>query len=540
MTEVESVNRERGVALDRMARNPPIDTLPGLLEYQAAGFPNREFLRFPEGSWTFSEVDDWTSRLAQRFVSEDSIRPGDRVAIMLPNVVQWPIAWLAILKAGGVAVPVNSSYRRADLEFVLRDSGARVIVTDPGHTPLVKEVLDANGDLCDVRMVEAASRSELATYPADSPGTAISADTLANLQYTSGTTGFPKACMLTHDYWVRLGWICAGAADLGRDDVVLTSQPFSYMDPQWNTSLCLTIGAPLVVLPRFSASGFMADVRRHRATFCYVLGSMPTLLFKQMPSPQDLDNDLRLVLCSAIPAALHEQLEERWGAPWREIFGMTESGTDLISLPESTGDVGSGRLGQPVPTKQVRVVDPSGREVAVGEPGELITSGKPMMLGYWNRREDTAKVLRDGWLHTGDVAVREADGYRLVGRIKDMVRRGGENIASAEVERVLERDAAVVAAAVVGVPDELFGEEVKAFVQLAGGVGESRATAERIIEGARTELARFKVPRYVEFVADFPRTPSERVSKPALKARSSEYPGITYDLQRPRAAGSGN
>src|SRR5689334_9558887 len=125
MTEVESVNRERGVALDRMARNPPIDTLPGLLEYQAAGFPNREFLRFPEGSWTFSEVDDWTSRLAQRFVSEDRIRPGDRVAIMLPNVVQWPIAWLAILKAGGVAVPVNSSYRRADLEFVLHDSGAR-------------------------------------------------------------------------------------------------------------------------------------------------------------------------------------------------------------------------------------------------------------------------------------------------------------------------------------------------------------------------------------------------------------------------------
>ncbi|WP_231914340.1 class I adenylate-forming enzyme family protein [Rhodococcus sp. LB1] len=540
MTGVESVPRERAIALDRMAVDPPIDTVVGLLAIQAARFPDREFLRFAEGSWTFGEIDDWTSRLAQRLVSEDGIRAGDRVAIMLPNVVQWPIAWLAILKAGGVAVPVNSSYQRADLEFVLRDSGARVMFTDAGHSPLVDEVRAANGDLGGVRIVEAASRGELAQYPADRPGVVISGETLANLQYTSGTTGFPKACMLTHDYWVRLGWVCAGAAGLGRDDVVLTSQPFSYMDPQWNTSLCLTIGAPLVVLPRFSASGFMADVRRHRATFCYVLGSMPTLLFKQPPSPEDRDNDLRLVLCSAIPVALHAQLERRWGAPWREIFGMTESGADLVSLPESTVDVGSGRLGQPVPTKRVRVVDPGGREVAAGESGELITSGRPMMLGYWNRPEDTAEVLRDGWLHTGDVAVHEPDGYRLVGRIKDMVRRGGENIASAEVERVLERDDTVVATAVVGVPDELFGEEVKAFVQLAPGVEESCATAERIIDGARTQLARFKIPRYVEFVPDFPRTPSERVSKPALQARSAEHPGITYDLQPPRTAGNGN
>ncbi|MFQ6227051.1 class I adenylate-forming enzyme family protein [Nocardia sp. NPDC002869] len=534
MTQVESVHPERAIALDRLAVAPPIDTLVGLLADQAVRAPDREFLRFADGSWTFAEIDDWTSRLAQRLATDDGVRPGDRVAIMLPNVVQWPVAWLAILEAGAVTVPVNSSYQRADLEFVLQDSGARVLFTDSEHAALVDEVRAANNELADVRILDVPAPGALADYPARRPAVAVTGETLANLQYTSGTTGFPKACMLTHDYWTRLGWVCANAAGLGAEDVALTSQPFSYMDPQWNTALCLTVGAPLVVLPRFSASGFMADVRKHRATFVYVLGSMPTLLFKQPPTPQDRDNDLRIVLCSAIPAALHAELEQRWGAPWREIFGMTETGVDLVSLPEATENVGSGRLGRPVPTKQVRVVDPQGREVGEGESGELVTSGKPMMLGYWNRPEDTARVLRDGRLHTGDVAVREAGSYRLVGRLKDMVRRGGENIASAEVERVLERDDRVVATAVVGVPDELFGEEVKAFVQLASGVAECRDTAQRILDDARNQLARFKVPRYLEFVADFPRTPSERVSKPALKARAAERPGTTYDLQPPR------
>ncbi|MCE5290972.1 MAG: AMP-binding protein [Nocardiaceae bacterium] len=503
----------------QLADDPTVATVTGLLAARAQQSPDREFLRFGETSWTFGEIDAWTSRLAHRLIEVDGIEPGDRVAIMLPNVVQWPVGWLAALKAGAVAVPINSSYKLADLDFVLQDSGAKVVFTDQGRIGLF--------DNADLRVIDIADDGS-APFPASAPAVPATAETLANLQYTSGTTGFPKACMLTHDYWVRLGWICAGATGLGPDDVLLTAQPFSYMDPQWNTALALTVGAPLVVLPRFSASGFMADVRRHRATFFYVLGSMPTLLFKQPPSPEDLDNDVRLVLCSGIPVGLHAQLEQRWGAPWREIYGMTESGADLFSSVDDSNAVGSGSLGSPVPTKRVRVVDPQGADVPDGEPGELIVSGKPMMSGYWNRPEDTARVIQDGWLHTGDVVVQQG-GIRLVGRIKDMVRRGGENVASAEVEAALERDPAVTAAAVVAEPDELFGEEVKAFVQLAPGIAADRSTAEQIIERAGRQLAKFKVPRYVEFVADFPRTPSERVSKPALKARPA---GVIHDLRR--------
>nr|WP_255450100.1 AMP-binding protein [Skermania sp. ID1734] len=475
-------------------------------------------------------MDSWTSRLAHRLIEVDGVRPGDRVAIMLPNIVHWPVAWLAALKAGAVVVPINCSYRRADLAFVLRDSGARVVFTDSERCDLVADVRSAENELAHLRVVDVADDGS-APFPATAPRVPVRADTLANLQYTSGTTGFPKACMLSHDYWVRLGWICAGATGLGPDDVILTSQPYSYMDPQWNTALALTVGAPLVVLPRFSASTFMSDVRRHGVTFFYVLGSMPTLLFKQPPSAEDRDNNLRMVLCSGIPAALHAHLEARWGAPWREIYGMTESGVDLFSSFDDCAAVGSGSLGNPVPTKDIRIVGADGAQAPDGEPGELVVSGVPMMSGYWNRPDATAEVLRDGWLHTGDLVVRRDDGgIQLVGRIKDMVRRGGENVACAEVEAALERDERVVAAAVVAEPDDILGEEVKAFIQLAAGVSADRATAEQIIGNAAKELARFKVPRYVEFVVDFPRTPSERVSKPTLKARAAEKPGVTYDF----------
>nr|WP_179670234.1 AMP-binding protein [Nocardioides thalensis] len=520
-----------------MADEPSVPTLTALLAQRARDAGDREFLRFGEWSWSFAEIDAWTSRLAHRMLEVDGVRAGDRIAIMLPNVVHWPVVWLAALKAGAVAVPVNCGYQRADLAFVLRDSGARAVFTDSERAGLVNEVLAGESGLAAVRVIDVADDGS-EPFPDTPPVLDAATDSLANLQYTSGTTGFPKACMLTHGYWVRLGWICAAATGLGGDDVLLTSQPFSYMDPQWNTALSLTVAAPLVVLPRFSASTFMADVRRHRATFFYVLGSMPTLLFKQPPSPDDRDNDLRMVFCSGIPTALHAGLEERWGAPWREVYGMTESGIDLFSPFDDPTVVGSGSLGGPVPTKQVRVADPArpGEEVAPGEPGELTIAGVPMMSGYWNRPEATADALRDGWLHTGDLVVRRTDGgIQLVGRIKDMVRRGGENVACAEVEAALERDDRVVAAAVVAVPDGVLGEEVKAFVQLREDVAADRDTAQQLLESAGAQLARFKVPRYVEFVADFPRTPSERVSKPALKARAAEQPGTTYDFARPRS-----
>jgi acyl-CoA synthetase (AMP-forming)/AMP-acid ligase II len=520
-----------------MGDDPDFGSLVDLLSTAAERYGDRELMRFGATSWSYRQVDEWTSQLAHHLI-DAGVAPGDRVAIMLPNVAQWPISWLGILKAGAVAVPVNSSYRADDLEFVLRDSGAMTVLTDEDLAGLVKSVVSGSDALDGVAVVDVA-QLDLADRPTLRPDLTIEAQSLANLQYTSGTTGFPKACMLTHDYWLRQGWITCCVCQVAEDDTVLTSQPFSYMDPQWNLAMVMIAGATLVVLPRFSASGFMEDVRRHDVTVFYVLGTMPALLLKQPPHPQDRDNKLRAVMCSGIPAALHADLEDRWGAPWREGYGMTETGVDLVTYVEDVDTVGSGVIGRPVPSKRVRVIDLDGSDVADGEPGELITSGRPMMLGYWNRPEATAETLRDGWLHTGDLAVRDQQGnIRLVGRLKDMVRRGGENISCVEVEQVLMRSNEVTECAVVPVPDELFGEEVKAFVQLADGVAADRRAAERLIEHARDRLARFKVPRYVEFVTTFPKTPSERIAKAVLKDRSTSPSGETYDLQQERTSHS--
>jgi acyl-CoA synthetase (AMP-forming)/AMP-acid ligase II len=501
-------------------------SVPELLGGAAAAWGEDEFLRFPSRSVSFVEAHRIAGRVAA-FLRARGLDTGDRVAIMLPNVPAWPLTWLGVLSAGLVAVPVNAAYRAADLAHVLADSGARVLVAAPELEQTARAGIALAG--ADVEVVDPATM----TGGADpSPGDVVrEPGLLANLQYTSGTTGMPKACELGHDYWLTLGALAAELAQITRDDVTLTSQPFSYIDPMWNCLMALTAGIPLVVLPRFSASGFMRSVRQHGVTTLYVLGTMPALLLKQPPTPHDRDNRLRLVWCSGIPAERHRELEERWGAPWREAYGLTESGVDLYVPVPHTASVGSGILGFPVPGKRIRVVDADGRDAEDGSAGQLLVQGTPMMRGYWNRPAETAEALADGWMHTGDLVTRDANAtIRLVGRTKDMIRRGGENVAAAEVETALLADPSVRVAAVVAEADELFGEEVKAVIVLQEGIAADEATARAITGRLSQRLAGFKVPRFVEFATSLPMTPSERVAKAELKARRAEDIETVFDL----------
>lgn len=505
--------------------------MPDALDQVAATRGHCEYLRFPhlDVSLSYEDVRAASERLARWFVRQ-GIERGERVALMLDNTPDWPITWFAVLRSGGCVVPVNARYRHADIAHVLKDSGASLILTSADKIQLVQEAAAQSGSSCRVVDIQLASdeSAELDASSIDLPNN-VNRNDIANLQYTSGTTGFPKACVLTHDYWIRAGATIGAAIGMNGDDVAIMSQAWSYVDPPWMTVMCTLAGATHVVLERFSASGFWRDARANGATVTYVLGAMPVLLAKQPPQPEDTDNALRVVLCSAIPKDRHRELEDRWEVPWREAYGSTETGVDLIASPDAVETVGTGALGLPPRGKQVLVVNENGDEQPAGVPGEIVVSGRPMMLGYWNREEETAKVLSNGRYRTGDLGVVDADGYiRHAGRIKDMIRRGGENIAAGEVEAILNTHPAVLSAAVVGIADDLYEEIPKAYVVLAPHCQPTEETARGILEFARSQLAAFKVPTILEFRESFPMTPSQRVEKRKLLESTADHRSGRY------------
>ncbi|MCE7002901.1 AMP-binding protein [Kibdelosporangium philippinense] len=451
----------------------------------ARKWPARTAWTFDPGSrFTFAEVHELSSGYAQA-LRDKGIQRGDRVAVLLRNQPEFPLIWLALIKLGAAMVPVNVKYRSVDASYLLRSSEAAAVATTEEFRPLLESI-----DAPPVHYVETlAPKAGFVQGPVSR---------VVNIQYTSGTTGNPKGCVLSHEYWQQLGQSLVNHFPyLSENDVMLTAQPFHYIDPQWNVITALLAGAELVIVDGFHPSSFWAKARQHHVTYFYCLGAMPTLLLKMAPDPADRDHRVRVVQSSAIPPTLHKELEDRWGVGWYEAFGMTETGADIrITDEDHDSFIGTGCLGKPAPHREAKIVN-----------GELLLRGPGMMDGYLGKPD----VFDDGWFHTGDLARIDEDGrvYHL-GRIKDMIRRSGENIAAHEVEEVLMSHPAVRLAAVVGVPDEIRGEEVKAFI--VGDVTEAELT-----EFCSDRLASFKVPRYWEFRTDLPRTASERVAKERLR-----------------------
>lgn len=436
-------------------------------------------------TYTFADVAARSAAYAQG-LRERGVERGDRVAVMLDNVADFPLVWLALQRLGAAIVPLNVRYRSADAAHVVADSGARLAVTTADHVALL-------GDL-----VPTVLSAELASSAPFEQG-AVDPTAIVNVQYTSGTTGRPKGCLLSHRYWTTLGTsMLTELPRIAADDVLLTAQPFHYVDPQWNVVTALMAGAHLVVLDGFHPSTFWSRVRAHRVTYFYCLASMPVLLLKMAVDPLDRDHSVRAVQCSAIAPSLHAALEQRWGVAWYEAFGMTETGADIrVSAEEHDELVGSGCLGRPAAHREARLVD-----------GQLWLRGPGMMEGYLGH---PSPFDDDGWFPTGDLA-RQDDAGRLYlnGRLKDMIRRSGENIAAHEVEEVLQGHPGVHLAAVVGVPDELRGEEVKAYVVAPG------MEAAELMAWCTERLAPFKVPSRWEFRDELPLTASHRVEKAKL------------------------
>ena len=502
--------------------------LGDLLDHQANVRPDRPFLSFGDGTTlSFADAAGHAARMRGLLV-ERGVAGGDRVALMLKNSLFFPLAWLGLVSAGAVAVPVNSRLGPDDARFIIEHSRASLVICDDDTAGVVRS-LGGGASVLPVPTAEHLPSELAAATPA--PGADTSSRAVANVQYTSGTTGFPKGCVLTHGYWQRMGAVAARLLELGPTKRFLTAQPFSYIDPQWNVVAALHAGAHLVILDGFHPSTFMHEVVLWEATTFYCLGVMPTLLLKQPPSPDDRSHSLEHVACSGIPPELHAEIEGRWGVPWFETFGMTETGINTAVLPEERRRLrGSGSIGRALDHCEAAVVDAEGHDVPPGAIGELRLRGLGLMEGYLDDPEATAAFFRDGWANTGDLVRMDPDGtIYFEGRKKEMIRRGGENVAQVEVEFALRAHPNVLDCAVVAVPDEDLGEEGKAYVVVRP---ETEASPEALRDFLASKLAAFKVPRYYEFRDDLPRTPSERIAKGQLEDGPETWRRNTYDTKQ--------
>lgn len=516
--EAEPLPRNLGELLDQAARDN--EAAPALHFFEEVPSPlSYGALR--------TRVNQLANGLAGR-----GVRKGTRVGVMLPNIEAFPVTWLALARLGAVMIPINIAYTPRELAFVLDNGDAQFLVLHHDSLPTwkalgeflqpVKEsgVFLVGGEAGAMQRWEALSEGQ----PADYAGEAPQLDDLLNIQYTSGTTGFPKGCMLTHRYWLTCGK--QNAFRDGRTyKRVLASTPFFYMDPQWLMLMAFYQRGTLFVARRQSASRFMDWVRAHRIQFTL----MPDVVLKQPPSPLDRLHELIRVNVYGLSRANHALLEERFDVCAREAFGMTEIGTGLFMPVEYVDMVGSGSCGIPAPFREAYVADEEGRPVADGQTGELLVRGPGITLGYYKRQEATEAAFIDGWFRTGDLFRRDERGYfYVVGRKKDMIRRAGENIAAHELESVLVALPEVAEAAVVPVKDDTRGEEVKAYVVLQPGVARAQAL-DRLIEHCQRSLAPFKVPRYFAFRDSFPKTASGKVSKPALVSEAADLRVGSFD-----------
>ncbi len=484
-------------------------------------------------------IEDLVTR-AGRFAAflQQTVKPGDRVAIVLGNRTEWVIAWLAAVASRAILVSINPAVREHDAAHMLRDSGARVAIVDDDVAALVVALRSSCPAIEQVVRLDGSEPDGLSAFgaglePVDLRALHPRLDDVVNVYYTSGTTGLPKGCMLDHQFWLRFITVYTSTYGLGSEDRLLCWFQFFYVDPPWMILASLSVGAPLVVMRRLSISRFWNVVAEHGVTQLFGSASLPALLLKR-PAQRDEGTTVRFSVHVGIPRSLHADLVARWGFDWVEAYGLTETGLVVAMPRESAAEmIGSGSIGQPCAGVDVLIADEEGRAVPVGHQGELLLRAPGLMRGYLNNPDATDHVFRGGWFHTGDLVTADEHGFLyFVGRLKDIIRRSGENVAAMEVEEVLRQHPAVLDAAVVAVPDDIRGEEVKAFVALVPEADEAAVSPRSLLAHCAARLARFKVPRYIEYVGEFPRTPSMRVKKSDLVAQAGETGARQWDSEQ--------
>ena len=498
-------------------------TLQDRLREVAREVGDKPALLMGDRSVTFREIDQLSDRLAAA-LAKRGIRPGDRVTIFMPNSVEFVIAFYGTLKAGGVVNPINAQSKEREVRFQVGDAGATAVFYDAALAPVVDAVRSELGTVRTFVVTGDSAPSgverfdDLLMTDGSDPGMSVRVgmNDLAALPYTSVTTGFPKGVMLTHANLTANQQQFFAAVPVRRDDVFLNVLPYFHI---YALNLLMTgaisLGATQVVMPRFDMVEYCTLVERQRATVCFIV---PPIVLGLAMSPEVPKHDFSSVrfFSGAAPLAPDpaRRMMQRIGKPIIQGYGLTETSPVTHANPYDAAVLES--IGPVVPGTEDKIVDleTGTKTLANGEVGEICVRGPQVMRGYWNKPQDTADVIRDGWFHTGDVGRRDDKGYVfIVDRKKEFIKYKGFGVGPAEVEAVLCEHPAVADAGVIGKADEESGEIPKAFVQLRPN---TQATAEELIGFVKERLSDYKRVREVEFIERVPRTASGKILRREL------------------------
>ena len=520
------------------------DTIGGNFDRTAVRFPGRlALVDVPAGlRYTYAELKDEVDALAYGLL-QAGIAKGDRVGIWSPNRAEWTVTQYATAKVGAILVNINPAYRTSELEFVLNQSGCRMLIAaqrlkTSDYAAMIAEVRPRCADLEQVvlldsdawrELLETGKYADISVRNDALDAIRLSADDPINIQYTSGTTGFPKGATLSHHNILNNGFFVGELCHYTEEDKIAIPVPFYHCFGMVMGNLAATShGAAMIIpAPAFDPALTLEAVQNERCTSLY---GVPTMFIAELAVPSFDEYDLTslrtgIMAGSPCPVEVMKQVIDRMGMSEVSIcYGMTE--TSPVSTQTRVDDSIERRVatvGRAGPHIEVKVIDPAtGRAVPRGTPGELCTRGYSVMLGYWRQPDKTAEVIDAArWMHTGDLAVMDDDGYlSITGRIKDMVIRGGENIYPREVEEFLYTHPDILDAQVIGVPDAKYGEELMAWVRMRPGA--TPLTADALREFCLGKLAHYKIPRYVHITDEFPMTVTGKVRKVEMRERSAE------------------
>ena len=526
--------------------------LYSLLVDSARAKPGNRCIHYLGRDFTYAQVDEISSRFATALVSL-GMKKGDRVAVFLPNVPQLVFAYFGILKAGGVVVMCNPVYKERELEFQLKDSGAEIVVASRtvakgmdlykslegcrgrlqlrhvisthigDYLPGMKKRLAGLAGVKDVRRAGTLDFAELvdSSSPLKEYADVDPESDVALLQYTGGTTGVSKGAMLTHYNLVSNAAYAQSLFPITEADISLCVLPLFHIYGLTVTmNAPLSAGAAMVLLPSFHVDEVMKTIQNQKVT---IFSGAPAMYIAINSRPDAKKFNLKSVRAclsggSALPPAVRKKFIELTGGNLVEGYGLSETSPITHCNPVTGGVVKDGSIGPPFSETDAMVVDVGDRNrvLAAGEVGELAVKGPQVMKGYWNHREETDAVLKDGWFLTGDIAKMDQDGYfYIVDRKKDMINVGGLKVYPREVEDVLFEHPDVKEAGVIGIPDDFSGEAVKAFVVLKDPA--KKISEQDVIEFCRNKLAKFKVPKEVEFVQELPKTLIGKVLRRKLR-----------------------